>query len=382
MAAYAEGFNILQHANVGKQPHAIDAETTPLRNPEHYQYDFNLPDIAEVWRRGSVIASWLLDLTAHGAARRARRWPSSPAACPTPARAAGRQGRHRRGRAGARAQRRAVRALQLARRGRLRRQAAVGDALPSSAATWRSPAADAEGGMMAAARPTPWSSSAPPATWPTSRSSRRCRRWSAAATRRAGRRRGQAGWDLDQLKARARDSLEKHGGVDAAAFAKLCVLLRYVDGDYTRPGHLRRSCARPWATADAPAALPGHPAQPVRHGRRGAGEVGLRATDARVVVEKPFGRDLASARELEPHPAPALPRGGDLPHRPLPRQGAGPEPALLPLRQHLPGADLEPELRRERADHHGRELRRARAAAASTKRPARSATWCRTTCCR
>ncbi|HLX98747.1 MAG TPA: 6-phosphogluconate dehydrogenase (decarboxylating), partial [Roseiarcus sp.] len=51
-------------ANIGKQSHAIDAETTPLRNPEHYQYDLNLPDIAEVWRRGSVIASWLLDLTA------------------------------------------------------------------------------------------------------------------------------------------------------------------------------------------------------------------------------------------------------------------------------------------------------------------------------
>jgi 6-phosphogluconate dehydrogenase len=64
MAAYAEGFNILRHANVGKQGKAVDAETTPLRNPEHYQYDFNLPDIAEMWRRSSVVASWLLDLTA------------------------------------------------------------------------------------------------------------------------------------------------------------------------------------------------------------------------------------------------------------------------------------------------------------------------------
>jgi 6-phosphogluconate dehydrogenase len=64
MAAYAEGMNVLRAANVGKQKHAIDAETTPLRDPEHYQYDLNLPDIAEVWRRGSVIASWLLDLTA------------------------------------------------------------------------------------------------------------------------------------------------------------------------------------------------------------------------------------------------------------------------------------------------------------------------------
>ncbi len=64
MAAYAEGFNILQHANVGQATHAVDAETTPLRNPEEYQYDLNLPDIAELWRRGSVVASWLLDLTA------------------------------------------------------------------------------------------------------------------------------------------------------------------------------------------------------------------------------------------------------------------------------------------------------------------------------
>jgi 6-phosphogluconate dehydrogenase len=64
MAAYAEGLNILKHAGVGKQGRTIDAETTPLRNPEHYQYDFNLPDITELWRRGSVVASWLLDLTA------------------------------------------------------------------------------------------------------------------------------------------------------------------------------------------------------------------------------------------------------------------------------------------------------------------------------
>ena len=64
MAAYAEGLGILRAANVGKEQHAIDAETTPLRDPEHYQYDLNLRDIAEVWRRGSVIASWLLDLTA------------------------------------------------------------------------------------------------------------------------------------------------------------------------------------------------------------------------------------------------------------------------------------------------------------------------------
>ena len=69
MSAYAEGMNILRHANVGKQKRAVDAETTPLRNPELYRYDLDLRDIAELWRRGSVIASWLLDLTAAALAK-------------------------------------------------------------------------------------------------------------------------------------------------------------------------------------------------------------------------------------------------------------------------------------------------------------------------
>ena len=69
MAAYAEGFGILKAANVGKRSHDADAETTPLRDPEHYQYDLDLADVAEVWRRGSVISSWLLDLTASALAK-------------------------------------------------------------------------------------------------------------------------------------------------------------------------------------------------------------------------------------------------------------------------------------------------------------------------
>jgi 6-phosphogluconate dehydrogenase len=68
MAAYAEGLNILKNADIGKRTHEQDAETTPLRNPEHYQYEFNLADITEVWRRGSVVSSWLLDLTAQALA--------------------------------------------------------------------------------------------------------------------------------------------------------------------------------------------------------------------------------------------------------------------------------------------------------------------------
>jgi len=69
MAAYAEGMGILRDANIGRHQHEMDAETTPLRDPEHYQFDLNLADIAEVWRRGSVIASWLLDLTADALAK-------------------------------------------------------------------------------------------------------------------------------------------------------------------------------------------------------------------------------------------------------------------------------------------------------------------------
>ena len=68
MAAYAEGLNVLHSANVGKGDHVVDAETTPLRHADHYQYDFNLADITELWRRGSVVASWLLDLTARALA--------------------------------------------------------------------------------------------------------------------------------------------------------------------------------------------------------------------------------------------------------------------------------------------------------------------------
>src|SRR5205823_3123426 len=115
MAAYAEGLAVLRNANIGKQSHEINAETTPLRDPELYQYDLNLRDIAEVWRRGSVIASWLLDLTA-----------TAPVDD---------QGGNRRGSAGACAHHGAVRALHLARRGGFPGQIALRHALP----VWRTP---------------------------------------------------------------------------------------------------------------------------------------------------------------------------------------------------------------------------------------------------
>ena len=88
MAAYAEGLAVLRAANVGKQGTKMDAETTPLRDPEHYRYELDLRNIAEVWRRGSVIASWLLDLTATLCSR-IRLYRSLPGECRTPAKDAG-----------------------------------------------------------------------------------------------------------------------------------------------------------------------------------------------------------------------------------------------------------------------------------------------------
>ena len=108
MAAYAEGLGVLRAANVGKQKHEVDAETTPLRDPEHYQYDLNLPDITEVWRRGSVIASWLLDLTASALIEDPALAKFAGRVSDSGRRALDDQGRHRRGCAGSRPDRGAL----------------------------------------------------------------------------------------------------------------------------------------------------------------------------------------------------------------------------------------------------------------------------------
>ena len=129
MAAYAEGINILKAANAGKRQRTADAETSPLRNPQYYQFDIDLPAVAEVWRHGSVIGSWLLDLTA-GALKadptlaQVRRPRVGFRRRPLDA-----EGRDRHRRAGAGAVVGAVRPLLLAGRIRIRRQAALGDAL-------------------------------------------------------------------------------------------------------------------------------------------------------------------------------------------------------------------------------------------------------------
>ena len=156
---------------------------------------------------------------------------------------------------------------------------------------------------------------------------------------------------------RARASLIEHGtGVDEEAFAR-CLAAHAVRGrGLQRPRHLRPHPDRAGRRRSGPPTI--SPSRPAcsRWWRRTWPRPGC-ARDARVIVEKPFGRDLASARALNADPARGLPRGEHLPHRPLPGQGSGPEHPVLPLRQRVPGADLQPALRRERADHDGGELR-------------------------
>ncbi len=130
MAAYAEGLDILRAANVGEKSHAIDAETTPLRNPDHYKYEINLPDVAEVWRRGSVIASWLLDLTATALSEDSALAKFAGRVSELRRRPVDDQSGYRRGRAGAGPDDGALRAVFFARRSRLSEQTPLGDALP------------------------------------------------------------------------------------------------------------------------------------------------------------------------------------------------------------------------------------------------------------
>ena len=236
MAAYAEGLGILRDANIGKQTGTIDAETTPLRHPEHYQYDLNLRDIAEVWRRGSVIASWLLDLTA-----------ISLVDDPALTKFAGR--------------------VSDSGEGRWTIKAAIDEAVPApvlTAALYERFSsrgeADIQDKLLSAMRFQFGGH-----LEKSCRKSRPLERTSImngchsdalvffGATGdlaykkifpalQAMSKRGnlnipivgvaKAGWNLDQLRARARESVEKHGGLDREAFDRMCRLLRYVDGDY------------------------------------------------------------------------------------------------------------------------------------------------------
>jgi len=163
-----------------------------------------------------------------------------------------------------------------------------------------------------------------------------------------------SGWNLDQLRKRVQDSLEKHGGLDRSAFEKLCNLLRYVDGDYNNSATFQ-ALRKELGSANRPAHYLAIP--PVLFGTvvEELGKSGC-STNARVIIEKPFGTDLASARALNRILLGTFPEFLDLPHRPLPGQVACRQHRVLPFCERFSGAVLESLPYRERADDHGRAI--------------------------
>ena len=363
--------------------HAVDAETTPLRDPEHYQYDFNLPR----HRRGLAARQRdrLLAARPDGrrAASRTRSSKASRAASRIRARGAGRSRRPstRRCRrrcspprctsASARAARRTSRdkllsAMRFEFGGHLEKPAQVtprgramsnshSDALVFFGAT----------GDLAYKK-----------IFPALQAMVKRGHLDVPVIGVA-----KAGWNLDQFQARAKDSLEKHGGLDPAAFAKLCGLLRYVDGDYQDPATFQ---AHPQGARRRPAAgaLPRHPARAVRHGRRAARQ-------GRAAPRAPASSSRSRSAATSPR------RGSStgscsatfdetaifrIDHY----LGKRPVQNMLFFRfaNAVPGAVLEPQPRRERADHHGRGLRRPGPRRVLRRDRRRSATWSRTTCSR
>lgn len=163
-----------------------------------------------------------------------------------------------------------------------------------------------------------------------------------------------SGWSLDQFRARAKDSVEKHGGIGPVGFPKLIERLRYVDGDYADASTFDKvrkelgDSKHPLHYLAIPPTLFGEVIEKLKSSGNAEG--------ARIVVEKPFGRDLESAR-AEPDHSPGLQRARHFPNRPLSRQERRAEPDFLPLREFVSRAALEPPVHRKRADHHGGEVR-------------------------
>ena len=371
MAAYAEGLNILQARRTrASERRTVDAETTPLEHPERYQYDIDLAEVAEVWRRGSVIGSWLLDLTADRAGRRAPTWPTSPGACPIRARDAGRsQAAIDEGGAGARPQRRAVRALQLARRGRLRRQGPLGDAPPVRRPR-REAGRDRRGedavphvgraGLLRRDRRPGLQADLPGAAGDDP----------ARDARRAGDRRREVGLGSRPAASSGRGTAwSDHGGVDRGRLRTSCSsLLRYVDGDYAATRDVRRGCAASSAAAERPLhylAIPPSLFATVIEGARAVRVLPTRrasSSRSRSAATSPRRRAL-NATLHSVFPESAIFRIDHF---------LGKEPVENLLYFRFANSFLEPiwnrELRRERPDHDGGGLRRGGPRARSTRR--------------
>ena len=293
MAAYAEGLGVLKSANVGKRQGEADAETTPLRNPEHYQFDLNLADVAEVWRRGSVIASWLLDLTASALAKDPQlaqfagrvsdsgegRWTIKAAideSVPVPVLTTALYERFA-SRGEADYQDKLLSAMRFGFGGHLektRRQDAMSNSHSDTLV------------FFGATGDLAYKKIFPALQAMVKRGSLNVPVIGVA----------KAGWNLDQLKARAKDSLEKHGGIDPAAFEKLpACSVTWMATTTTPP--LSRRCGTSWARRNVrPITWPSRLPRSRSWWSNFPGPAARR--NARMIIEKPFGRDLASAREL------------------------------------------------------------------------------------
>ena len=164
------------------------------------------------------------------------------------------------------------------------------------------------------------------------------------------------GWSLERLQERARDSLEHHGGIDTAAFARLMELLRYIDGGYRGSRDLQ-AAEEDAGRRRAPRALPRHSAGALRDRGRAPGGGGLRACGRASGRRKAVRPRPRSARALNRHLAQELRRRADLPHRPLSRQEPGTQHALFQVQQFAARACVEPAAYREHSAHHGRGLR-------------------------
>ena len=371
MAAYAEGLNVLAKADIGAEDHAADAETAPLDAPAVLPVRPRPRRVTEVWRRGSVVASWLLDLTADALAADPAARRRTPAAVSdsgegrwTIAR------RHRRGRAGARCCRPrcssgSARVAAPTSPTRCCRRCA-----PGSAATYETNGHD----------PMTADASARPGSTPTSRrrrprAVRRHRRPRQAqavpgavppgAPRRAegpgDRRRPQR---LDRRRRSASTPSESIVASTSTTPTRpvidaLCERLDLDPGRLLRRRRRGRRCATRSTSTSREIAVFYMAIPPTMFPTvaESLASVGLNER-GRIVVEKPFGRDLAVGARAQRHAARGLPRGAHLPHRPLPRQGERRGPARVPLLQHAARAGVEPQLRAQRADHDGGDDRR------------------------
>ena len=272
MAAYAEGLAVLEKADIGKQKQTSDAETAPLEHPEFYQYDLDIPEVAEVWRRGSVIASWLLDLTAHALHRSPAVGRLRRSGLRLRRRTLDGHGRDRRERPRPRHHGLAVRALQLPGRGRFRRQAALGHAQRVRRArreravmTTAPQHADALV-FFGATGDLAYKKIFPALYSMTKRGHLGVPVVGVASS----------SWSVDDLRKRAHDSIEEHGGGvgDKSAFEKLSQSMSYVDGNYE---DTKTYSAIKQRLTDVGSQRPAHyladPAQLVRDGRRGPRQV-------------------------------------------------------------------------------------------------------------